>query len=162
MWSSNKSDAPRRNSIELVMQPIYTEFTANHLYDEARQKMYEVIEDLERQKRHMSVGYGHLNFNIRTVKFYIKSLNEFEYEYKKDRLRRAAIILLGLKRRGNVRFPKRFAAMQRLGMNVNMTKYKRVQALEKIDKNFIIWFAKQIFHFPIIRATDPDPDPETD
>lgn len=158
MWSSNNSDAPRRNSIELVMQPIYTEFTANHLYDEARQKMYEVIEDLERQKRLMSVGYGHINFNIRMVKIYIKSLNKFEYEYKKDRLRRAAIILLGLKRRGNIRFPKRVAAMQWLGMNVNMTKYTKVPTMENIDENIMIWFAKQIFHFPIIRATDPETD----
>ncbi len=34
MWGD--SDAPRRNSIELLMQPIYTELTANHRYDEAR------------------------------------------------------------------------------------------------------------------------------
>ncbi len=73
--------------------------------------MYKVIEDLERQKRFMSVGYGHIDFNIIMVKEYIKSLNKFEYEYKKDRLRRAAIILLGLKRRGNIRFPKQVAAM---------------------------------------------------
>ncbi len=29
MWGD--SDAPRRNSIELLMQPIYTELTANHI-----------------------------------------------------------------------------------------------------------------------------------
>ncbi len=88
------------------------------------------------------------------VKVYIKSLNKFEYEYKKDRLRRAAIILLGLKRRGNIRFPKRVAAMQWLGLNVNMTKYTKVQTMESIDKNFIIWFAKQIFNYPIIQSTE--------
>lgn len=88
------------------------------------------------------------------VKVYIKSLNKFEYEYKKDLLRRAAIILLGLKRRGNIRFPKQVAAMQWLGLNVNMTKYTKVQTMERIDKNFIIWFAKQIFNYPIILSTE--------
>lgn len=121
------------------LNEIRNNYTNKGLYNEARHELNKMLIQLE------SLGGDLITAGeIRNVKFAIQSIDIIEYRIEKNKVRKAAIILLGLKRRGNIHVPKYIKYIKMIG--IHPRQYTKVQTLERIDKNFMIWFAQVIFY----------------
>jgi hypothetical protein len=154
----NESDAYEPEPFDEELGKVYSTLTRTGQYEEARVQLKQIISRLEQEKSRMRGDYGIVNYKIRKANLAIWSINRYEYQEKKAKLRQAAIIIIGLKKRGNVQVPKRVKFWQYIGINVNTTRYTKIPKLAEVDTNFIKWFAQTIYNYPIQIPEEPNMD----